>query len=101
MNYLLRMEKAIEKILNNFVIGNIDISYYEIESHLLPADNMKVYVADIYVPLSISTVDAEALLDRLKTAFNLLGFTRVKGNIFHDADVEKLLIRVRGYIKKD
>jgi len=95
------MEKAIEKILNNFVIGNIDISYYEIESHLNPADNMKDYVVDIYVPLSISTLDAEALLDRLKTAFNLLGFTRVKGNIFHDANVEKLLIRVRGYIKKD
>jgi hypothetical protein len=45
--------------------------------------------------------EAQGLLDRLITAFNLLGFSRVDGNMFHDANKDKLLIRARGHIKTE
>jgi len=93
------MTKAIEKILNNFVFDDIDISYYDIDYYPTPELNEKVYSVEVFTPLDINVVDAEALLDRLNSALKLLGFRSVSGNIFHDADKEKLLIRSSGKIK--
>lgn len=93
------MTKAIEKILNNFVFGDIDISYYDIDFHPTPELNEKVYSVEVFTPLDINVVDAEALLDKLNSALKLLGFSSVGGNIFHDADRDKLLIRSSGKIK--
>ena len=95
------MKTAIEKILNNFVIGDIDISYYDIDSYPTPEMDVKEYEVEIYTPLDISMDEAQGLLDRLITAFNLLGFSRVNGNMFHDANKDKLLIRARGHIKTE
>ena len=95
------MKDALEKLLNNFVIGDNDISYYEIENHPTDEDGVLNYVVAIYVPLDIDMKDADAILDRLKTAFSLLGFTRVNGNIFGQENWNNLLIRGRGHIKKE
>jgi len=94
------MNKAIEKILNNFVIGDTDISYYHIHGYPTPEKNVSYYEVEIYLSLDTPPVESEAILDRLETSFIMLGFETVSGNFFHDEDRDKLLIRVTGYIKE-
>ena len=93
------MKEAIEKILNNFVLGDIKISYYDINIYPTPELKTSLYDAEIFAPLNIPMVDAETILERLKTCFTMLGFQSVSGNLFHDADRDKLLIRVTGTMR--
>jgi hypothetical protein len=94
------MKKAIEKILNNFVFGDSNISHYDIDYYPTPEAFLTHYVVEIYTPLDISMDEAQGLLDRLQTALNMLGFTYVDGNMFNDANKDKLLIRAHGKIKE-
>ena len=95
------MRTSIEKILKKFVFGDVDISYYEINSYPSPLMNLKNYEVEIYTSLDIDMVDAERMLERLETAFKMLGFGAVSGNMFNDVNKDKLLIRVTGFIRTE
>ena len=93
------MNKAIEKILNNFVIGDTNISYYHIHGYPTPEKNVSYYEVEIYLSLDTPMVEADGLLYRLESSLKLLGFNDVNGNMFNDENKDKLLVRVTGYIK--
>ena len=94
------MTKAIDKILNNFVIVGTDISYYHINEYPTPEMNLKYYEVEIYLSLATPREESEKLLNRLETSLKLLGFGDVYGNMYNDENIDKLLIRATGYIRE-
>jgi len=94
------MEEAIKKILKRFVLRNTDIEYYIIHNYPTPEMNEKYYEVEIYLSLGTPMVEADGLLYRLETALKMLGFNEVYGNMFHDENKDKLLIRGTGKIKQ-
>lgn len=93
------MKEAIEKILENFVFGDIEIEYYTIDDYQTEELDVKEYDVKVFVSPKIDMVDAEALQSRLETALRMLGFFSIDGVIVYLEDIDKMLIRSAGKVK--
>ena len=93
------MKTAIDKILNNFVFGDVNIIEYEINEYPTPEMNLKVYEVEIVVSLGVDMKDVDALSERLDVAFGMLGFESIHSRIHYLEDRDKLLVMIEGKIK--
>ncbi len=92
------MRRAIEKILNNFVFLDMDIIHHTIDKYPTPEMNVVKYEVSIWTNHSISSKDVSIINERLKTAFNMLGFRSSRINLFNDTQREEFLIKGVGDI---
>jgi hypothetical protein len=95
------MEKAIKKILKNFVFEDGELPEFRITSNESPETGKTDYRVDLFLPKDHKVMSSLKgnieIMERMKTAFVVLGLSGVKGNRFID-NFGDMLMTTEGYL---
>jgi len=85
------MKEAIKKILKNYVFGDTELPYFEIETKSFEP-NKKIYWVKTIIPKDHEVFKSEErqeeIRERIKTALVMLGFTNVQPHSIFSNDDE-------------
>lgn len=89
------MDKAIKKILKNFVFEDGELPHIEIEKHQTIFEGGKLqYVVSAHMPRKNKAFHSQEIardiMEKMETSLNALGFSRVHGQFIRKENVLKI-----------